>query len=51
MATQNNAIMTNYVEAKIDKTQQDSKCRLCVDRDETMNHIMSEHGKLEQKGI
>ena len=34
---------------KIDKTQQNSRCRLCGDRDETVNHIISECSKLEQK--
>ena len=29
-----------------DKTQQNSKCRLCGDRDETTNHIISECSKL-----
>ena len=31
---------TNYVEAKIDKTQQYSKCRLCGDKDKTINHTV-----------
>ena len=46
IAAQNNAIRTIH----IDKTQQNSKCRLCGDRDETINHILSECSKLEQKG-
>ena len=44
MAAQNSAIRTNYI-----KTQQNSKCRLCDDRDETINHIISECCKLAQK--
>ena len=28
-----------YVKARIDKTQQNSRCRLCGDRDNTINHI------------
>ena len=40
---------TNYIKAKIDKTQENSKCRLCSDRDETINHIISECSKLAQK--
>ena len=32
---------------RIDKTQQNSKCTLCVD--ETINHIISECSKLAQK--
>ena len=31
-ATQNNAIRTNYVKTKIDKLQQNSKCRSCSDK-------------------
>ena len=49
IATQNNAIRTNHIKARIDKTQQNSKCRLCRDRDETINHIISECSKLAQK--
>ena len=48
---QNNAIRTDYIIAKIDKTQQNSKCRLCGDRDGTINHIISECSKLAQKSI
>ena len=33
----------------INKTQQNSKCRLCGDRGETINHIISECSKLAQK--
>ena len=41
--------MTNYITARIDKTQQNSKYRLCGDRDETINHIISEYGKLARR--
>ena len=34
---------------RIDKTQQNSKRRLCGDRDETINHIISECRKLAQR--
>ena len=37
IAAQNNAISPNHIKGRIDKTQQNSKCRLCSDRDETMN--------------
>ena len=37
-AAQNNAIRTNYFDANIDKTQQNSEYRLCEDRDETVKH-------------
>ena len=49
IAAQDNAIRTNHIKARIDKTQQNSKCRLCGDRDETINHIISECCKLAQK--
>ena len=49
IAAQNNAIRTNYIKARIDKTQQNSKCRLCCERDETINYIISECSKLAQK--
>ena len=39
--------MTDYIKAIIDKTQQNSKCRLCGDRDETINYMISEYSKLE----
>ena len=45
-ATQNEAIRTNSAKEKIDKTQQNSKCMLCGDRDERINHMISECSKL-----
>ena len=49
MTAQNNAIRTNHIKAGIDKIQQNSKCRLCSVRDETINHIINECSKLAQK--
>ena len=49
MAAQNSARRTNHIKARIDKTQQSSKCRLCGDRDETINPIISECCKLAHK--
>ena len=49
IAVKNNAIRTNQIKVRIDKTQQNSKCRLCSDRYETINHIISECNKLPQK--
>ena len=49
MTAQDNAIRTNHIKVRIDKTHQNSKCRLCGDRDETINHIISECGKLAQE--
>ena len=49
IVAQNNAIRTNHIKARIDETQQNSRCRLCADGDETINHIISECSKLAQK--
>ena len=49
IAAQDNAIRTNHIKARIDKTQQNNNCRLCGDRDETINHIVSECSNLAQK--
>ena len=49
IAAQNNAIRTNYIKAKINNVQQNSKCRLCGNKDETINQIVSECCKLTQK--
>ena len=49
MLARNNAIRTNHIKARKDKTQQYSKCWLCGDRNETINHIISECSKLPQK--
>ena len=49
MAAQSNAIRTNHIKARIEKTQQNSKCRLCNDRDETINNIISQCSKLATK--
>ena len=47
---QNSAIRINFlIKTKINNTQQNSKYRLCGDRDETVNHIISECSKLAQK--
>ena len=49
IAAQNNDIRTNHIKARIDKTQQNSKCCLYGDRDETINHIINKCSKLKQK--
>ena len=49
IAAQNKAVRTNHIKARIDKTQHNSKCRLWDDRNETINHIISECSKLAQK--
>ena len=49
IATPNDAIRTNHMKARIGKTQQNCKCKLCSDRDETIYHIISECSKLSRK--
>ena len=49
IAAQKNAIKTNDIKARIDKAQQNSCCRLCNERDETINHIKSECSNLALK--
>ena len=49
IAAQENAVRNNHIKMRIDKTQQNSKCRLCGDRDETIYHIISECSRLAQK--
>ena len=48
IAAQNNATGTNHIKARIDKIQQNSRCRLYGDSDETINHKRSEYRKLAQ---
>ena len=47
IAAQNNVIRSNHIKTRIDKTQQNSRCRLCDDR--RNNHIISKCSKLAQK--
>ena len=49
IAAQDNAIRTNDLKAIIDKTRQNSKCRLCGVWDKTINHIISGCSKLVQR--
>ena len=51
MATQNDAIRTNYIVAKIYKTYPNSKFWSCGDREETINHIMTESSKQAKQSI
>ena len=49
IAAQNNAVRTCYIKARIDKTQQNSRCWLCGDRDEIINHMISKCSQFAQK--
>ena len=41
IAAQNNAVRTNHIKGRIDRTQRKSGCKLSVDRDEAINHVIS----------
>ena len=45
ITAQNNVITTNHIKTKIDNTQENTKCKLCGDR-ETFNHIIRESSEL-----
>ena len=49
LSNTNNLQAIIWLQVKIDNTQQNNKCRLCGDRDDTINHIISECSKLAQK--
>ena len=49
MAAQEQAIRTNNVEAKIDKTQENSTSSMCVKAEESVNHVVRKCSKLAQK--
>ena len=40
-AAQDQALRTNAIKAEIDKVTEDSKCRLCKEKDETVDHLIS----------
>ena len=49
VAAQNQSIRTNLVKAKIDKSQEDSLCRVCRKADESIDHIVIGCRKLAHK--
>ena len=49
MAVEQHAVRTNNIKAKIDKTQQNSKCRICKKAEKSVNHVLSECSKLAQR--
>ena len=50
VAAQNQSKRTNLVEAKTDKSQKDTLCRLCKKANESIDHVVSGCIKLAQKG-
>ena len=49
MAAQEQAIRMNVIKVRIERTQEQSKCRMCGRADETINHLLSECSKMAQK--
>ena len=48
IAAQDQALRTNANKTKIDKTANDSKCRLCKEKEETFDHLVSACSKIAQ---
>ena len=46
IAAQDQALRTNAIKAKIDKVTEDSKCRLCKEKDETIDYLISSCSKI-----
>ena len=49
MAAQKQVIRTNNIKTKIDKTQENNKCKMCGKAEENANHVLSECFKLARK--
>ena len=49
MAAQDLAIRPNAIRAKIDKTTGESKYRLCKEKEESIDHLVSSYSKIAQK--
>ena len=45
MAAQEQTIRTNNIKTKIVRTQENSKCRMCGNPEEIVNHVLSECNK------
>lgn len=48
LAAQDQALRTNAIKAHIDGTSDDSKCRLCKEKEETIDHLVSACSKIAQ---
>ena len=48
IAAQDQALRINAIKTKIDKTANDSKCRLCKEKEETVDHLVSTCSKIAQ---
>ena len=48
-AAQEQALRTNYIKNKIDKTSENPLCRMCGEKRETVQHVIGECKKLAQR--
>ena len=48
-AAQEQALRTNYIKNKINKTSENPLCRMCCEKGETLQHIIFEFKKLAQR--
>ena len=48
IAAQDQAIRTNAIKARIDKTSSNSKCRLCKVKEETIDHLVKSCSEIAQ---
>ena len=48
IAVQDQALRTNVIKAKIDRVPKDSKCRLCKEKDKTIDYLISSCSKIAQ---
>ena len=46
---QEEAIRTNYIKHRIDRSRDSPTCRMCGFKGETVNHVIFESSKLAQK--
>ena len=51
MAAQEQVFRKNLLKATGDKSQEDSKCRMCVEADESINHLVCQCSKMTTKRI
>ena len=49
LVAQEQAIRTNVIKAERDNTPEQSKCRMSGEKDETVNHLISECSKMAQR--
>ena len=51
LTIQEQVIRTNNIKAKIDMTQENSKCRICGKAELSVNHVLGECSKLAKRSV